>query len=148
MCIAIEFAGSTIWLRDEQPYLPLLRKDGEVAWIRWGLPMAERWSAKLPGGGVVRREAIDAKKWKRYQPRPVKILANRFLLNVGNKVRWVDVADGMVIQGAMIASKNTIDIATRGDTILRVYIVTEPTLVTQSELGDRIPRLVPRESRP
>lgn len=149
MCIAIEYQGKVISWADAEPRLPVLRKDGEIEWVTWGLPFARARSATIPAGGWARLESIRDGKWRRYGARPVKIPASRFAeRDADGTAHWFELTDGLVIQGAMIAVKNREQTATLGELILRVYVVTEPAIGDVATVHDRMPRTICRVITP
>jgi hypothetical protein len=57
MCSGIEFAGRRILWSDDNPQLPMLRKDGSICWGPWGKAFAEA-RRDIPAGGWARLESI------------------------------------------------------------------------------------------
>lgn len=142
MCIAIQLNGLAIRWDDESPHLPVLRKDGSVEWIAWGMPVG-MVSHKAPAGGWASLESIRSGKWKRYGARPAKVAADRFAqLDGAGAEHWTDLAPGLALQGALIATDNRIQTATAGSQILRVYIVTEPSGALGSGKLEKMPRII------
>lgn len=142
MCIAIQHAGQIIHWKDENPRLPLLRKDGRIEWVTWGMPHG-MGSHKVPAGGCSSLDAVRSGKWKRYGARPAKIVADRFaVLDDSGTEHWVDLAPGLAIQGALIVTDNKIQTATIGTQILRVYIVTEPPSALTPGGIEKMPRII------
>jgi len=142
MCIAIQHAGQIIRWEDEAARLPVLRKDGRIEWVTWGLPFGQM-SHKAPAGGCASLDAIRSGKWKKYGVRPAKIAADRFaVLDGAVAERWIDLAPGLAIQGALIATDNKIQTAATGAQILRVYIVTEPPSIMGAGHPDKMPRII------
>ncbi len=142
MCIAIQHAGQIIRWEDEAARLPVLRKDGRIELITWGLPFGQM-SHKAPAGGCASLDAIRSGMWKRYGVRPAKIAADRFAaLDSAGEEHWTDLAAGLALQGALIAVDNKIQTATAGSQILRVYIVTEPPGALGSGKLEKMPRII------
>lgn len=142
MCIAIQHAGQIIRWEDEAARLPVLRKDGRIELVTWGLPFGQM-SHKAPAGGCASLDAIRSGKWKKYGARPAKIVADRFaVLDGAGAERWVDLAPGLAIQGALIVTDNKIQTATIGTQILRVYIVTEPPSALTPGGIEKMPRII------
>lgn len=142
MCVAIQHAGKIIRRDDAAPHLPLLRKDGRIEWVTWGAPL-RHGSLKIPAGGLASLDSVRSGKWKRYGARPAKVAADRFaVLDSDGAERWFDLAPGLAIQGALIATDNKIQTATMGAQILRAYIVTEsPSILIGGQL-EKMPRII------
>ena len=81
------------------------------------LDNAPGWGAKFPQTGWAPLEDVRAQKWARVEPRPVKIIASRFMITDKWSVeRWFDLRPRQFIQGLL---------ATLGAD-KRVYVVTVP----------------------
>lgn len=107
MCIAIQIDERIIRWSDESHRLPILRKDGDVEWVAWGMPFGQI-SHKAPAGSCASLDSVRSGKWKRYGARPVKIVADRFaVLDGAGAEHWTDLAAGLVLQGALIAPTTT-----------------------------------------
>lgn len=142
MCAGIEFGGRRILWSDENPQLPMLRKDGSICWGPWGKAFTEA-RRDIPAGGWARLESIRDGKWKRYHPVSVKIPATAFMeKNAKGEAVWFPLASGIMIQGAAIETKNQIMTAEWGDKDVRVYVVTMPADDTVRPVHDRMPRLI------
>lgn len=142
MCNAIQKGERVIRWGDEDPHLPLLRRDGNIEWIAWGMPFGQV-SHKAPAGGCASLDAVRSGKWKRYGVRPAKVVVDRFaVLDSDGIERWFDLAPGLALQGALIAVDNKIQTATAGSQILRVYIVTEPPGALGPGKLEKMPRII------
>jgi putative SOS response-associated peptidase YedK len=139
MCAAIEFNATPIYFKDA-PELPVLCRDGSVRWIQWGCPYGSS-DARAPQGACARIESILDGKWRKYHPRPVKIVCSAFMERDGKKAaHWFPVAAGQFIQGALI------ELAGDAERRSIVYVVTEPAAAEVARIHDRQPRLVARSS--
>lgn len=110
--------------------LPVLKRNGGVAFLTWGRRQNE--AGTLPLGGWARLESIQQGKWDKYFPRAVKIPVKRFMEKDHQETsHWFEVTRGQYIQG-LIA---------RYATECRVYIV---TIVPQrhNAIHERWPRLI------
>lgn len=142
MCSAIEYQGKRIYFKDS-PKLPILRRDGGVEWVQWGLPYTSDKGHGIPQGACARRESLLAGKWKRLKPAPVKILASAFMeRDAAKNEAWFDLPDDHVIQGAMILLDNAIFTRINGEKTAVVYVVTIPASDEVKEVHDRMPRLI------
>lgn len=124
------------------PDLPILRRDGGIEWVQWGLPYGADVKG-VPAGACARRESLLEGKWKRLNPRPVKIMAEAFMERDGKKQpHWFEISDRLAIQGAMIVLKNELFTGAWGSTRAIVYVVTEPAAGDVALIHDRQPRLI------
>jgi len=112
--------------------LPVLKRDGEIAWVTWGKRKEEPDHVFAPGGWA-RMDSIKEGKWQRFHPRPVLLPVQSFMeKDHERQSHWVDVPPGQVMQGLL---------ATRDDQT-RVYVVTTDTPAEYHWIHDRWPRLV------
>ena len=127
MCDGIEYL-----LEDERvvvPFdvegaeLPVRKRSGAVEFVRWGA-RGDRYLSddntpgyllKFPVGGWASRESIASGAWQKFEPRPVRIVASRFVFDdalLGP--RYFALSRGEYIQGLLALS----------GTHERVYVVT------------------------
>lgn len=143
MCSGIEYRGRRLYFKDS-PDIPVLRRDGGIEWVQWGLP----YGAAVPGvpeGACARLESIRAGKWRRLGVRPVRILCDAFMERDATRAEhWFPVNDRLAIQGALIVLENKIQTTVLGRERRIVYVVTEPAADAVAEIHDRQPRLVIR----
>jgi len=112
--------------------LPVLKRDGEIAWVTWGKRKEEPDHVFAPGGWA-RMDSIKEGKWQRFHPRPVLLPVQSFMeKDHERQSHWIDVPPGQVMQGLL---------ATRDDQT-RVYVVTTDTPAEYHWIHDRWPRLV------
>lgn len=140
MCGGVQYTDKAnktwkIYFPSPKAALPILKKDGEIEWVKWG----KRKEEDTPDlkffapGGWARLDSINEGKWKRFHPVPVKIPVQSFMEKDADKVsHWIDVLAGQVIQGLL---------ATHDDKA-RVYVVTTETPAEFAWVHDRWPRLV------
>ncbi|RZU45182.1 hypothetical protein EV700_1997 [Fluviicoccus keumensis] len=130
MCSAIEVNDHIISFGDHK-ILPVLLRNGDVRWLRWG----ERHGVPSPwiAGPCARLDSIQAGKWDRYQPVPVKLPVRRYMeRNARNKPYWVRLNEGEYLQG----------LAARVGDEVRVYVVTVDTPAAYRHVSDRWPRVI------
>lgn len=140
MCGGVQYTDKAnktwkIYFPNPKAALPILKKDGEIEWVKWG-KRKEEDGADLKffaPGGWARLDSINEGKWKRFHPVPVKIPVQSFMEKDENRTsHWIDVPAGQVIQGLL---------ATHDDQA-RVYVVTTETPPEFAWVHDRWPRLV------
>jgi putative SOS response-associated peptidase YedK len=143
MCGGVQYTDKAnktwnIYFPSPKAALPILKKDGEIEWVKWG-KRKEEGSEDNPDlkffapGGWARLDSINEGKWKCFHPVPVKIPVQSFMEKDEHKVsHWIEVPDGQVIQGLL---------ATHDDQA-RVYVVTTETPPEFAWVHDRWPRLV------
>ncbi|TDR79979.1 hypothetical protein [Paludibacterium purpuratum] len=141
MCAGIEYAGVRLYFKDT-PTLPILRRDGGVDWVQWGVP----YGRDMPGlwaGACARRESLLAGKWHRLQPRPVKIPCSAYMERDPHKQAvWFPVPARHAIQGALVRVDPEMLSVARSDHRAIVYVVTEPAEGEVALIHDRMPRLI------
>ncbi len=143
MCTGIEFNGQRIRWTDHHPMLPVLMRDGSAEWCQWGRP-GVAWSTDTPSGGLLSLEDIRARKWARFHPKPVKIPAHAFLLLDSDDIEhWINIADGLAIQGAAISSPQMN--GHKVETMPRLYIITIPATNEIAKIHSRMPRLIKQD---
>lgn len=136
MCSGIEYDGQLLVWKDPEVALPVLLRDGSIAYVRWG----ERHGVVSPfyQGPCARLESIQAGKWRKFNPQPVQIPLTKYMeRDAKGKPYWVSVADGEVLQG-MIASW-------AGEQ--RVYVVTVESPAEFAHIQPRWPRVIPARKR-
>ena len=126
MCGGIEYQDQKIYFPQPGASLPVRLRDGNVTWIAWGRRKDEA-IGKFPNGGWARLNSIKSGKWKPWHPRPVLIVANRFMeKDQNNESHWIPLDTSMVIQGLLAERNNE----------LRVYVVTVKTPPEHSWIHD------------
>jgi len=141
MCSAIEFLGQRYYFK-HTPRLPILRRDGQVEWVQWGLPYSSDKSG-VPQGACARRESLLAGKWTRLKPVPVKIPCSAFMERAADRSEvWFGVDGNLAIQGALIRLPKPVFTEAMGKTEAVVYVVTVQATGEVAEVHDRMPRLV------
>ncbi len=145
MCSAIEYQGRKVYFRDENPWVPVLRKRGldkiepEVRWMPWGTAFGQRGqsSTALPEGPCARHESIKNGKWLKWHSHPVQIRVDRFMERSKDKAEhWFDLKDGEVIQGCLAEGR------VAGKDVMAVYVVTVPAPPEFAHIHERWPRIV------
>lgn len=136
MCGGVKYTDKTgrewaIYFPSPKAALPVLKKDGDVEWVKWGKRKEE--AGRFFDGGWARLDSVKDGKWDRYQPVPVQILAQSFMeKDQKRKAHWLDVPTGQAIQGLLAQRENE----------YRVYVVTEPPPPEYAWIHDRYPRLI------
>lgn len=132
MCSGIELDGEMFLWSDPDVRLPVLLKDGDLTWLRWGERHGARDSA-FHEGPCARLESIRARKWDAYSPRPVRIPVDRYMeRDPKGRPYWVKVAPGQTLQG-LVASH---------DGEQRIYVVTIPAPPDFLHVQPRWPRVL------
>ncbi|BEV72941.1 hypothetical protein THUN1379_24230 [Paludibacterium sp. THUN1379] len=145
MCAAIEYDQQRYYYKDS-PRLPVLRRDGSLLWVQWGLPHGADIRG-VPAGACARRESLLAGKWTRLKPRPVKIPCSAFMERDNKRAEhWFAIDGQLAIQGALILLDNPIQTRSNGDQHAIVYVVTEPALGGVAAIHERQPRLIPLQA--
>jgi hypothetical protein len=119
------------WFPNPKARLPVATKSGVPALVGWG--RRESQSGQLPLGGWARLDSINAGKWKRFHPQPVKILVDAFMEkdDSGNS-HWFTLPEKSFIQGLM-AEK---------DEEHRLYVVTIDAPPEMEKIHKRWPRVM------
>lgn len=117
MCGGVEYefdgTGHKVYFPFPDAKLPVKKRDGSMELIGWG--RRKEQPGHLPPSGWARLESVQAHKWDRWHPQPVKIIVDRFMEKDEQKTsHWFDLADGEFIQG-LLAS---------WDDERRLYVVT------------------------
>lgn len=150
MCLGIEYLldgqAKTVYFDSHAPTLPVRVRGGAIRFYTWGTRSAAYvaadnipgWGAKFPETGWIALVDINAGKWERLQPRPVRIVASRFLLLDRWQVpHYFSLAAGEFIQGALA----------RIDPHERLYVVTVPAPAEHGELWPAWPRVISVSNR-
>lgn len=124
------------------PALPVLRLDGGIEWVQWGLP----YGAGMPGapsGASARSEDLPEDKWRKLHPHSVRIPCQTFMVRDARKAEhWFAVDAGRAIQGVLIRLPSAGSAGRRGEITTVVYVVTEPSTDRIATVHDRMPRMV------
>ncbi len=131
MCSGIEYSDTLLLWRDSAVELPVLLRGGEISWVRWG----ERHGvvSAFFQGPCARLESIQACKWKRLSPTPVKIPMQRYMeRNAKGAPYWVKAPVGSVLQGLLAEA----------DGEHRVYVVTVDSPAEYRHVQPRWPRVI------
>lgn len=121
--------------------LPIRKRSGAVDFVRWGA-RGDRYLAddntpgyllKFPLGGFASRESIQKGAWQKFEPKPVRIVASRFVFDDARLgPRFFALARGEYIQGLLAVS----------GTHRRVYVVTVAPPAEHEEAFETWPRVV------
>ena len=139
MCGGIKYTDKqdkawTVYFPSSKAALPVLKKVGEIEWIKWG-KRKEEADQFFINGGWARLDSIKAGKWEYCHPTPVLIPVQSFMeKDHDKKSHWFEVQANQVIQG-LLAQHN-------GE--VRVYVVTTDTPAEYSYIHDRWPRIIDR----
>jgi hypothetical protein len=122
MCGGVEYSHEGERHKVYFPYpdaqLPVRKRDGSIELVGWG--RRKEQEGQLPPSGWARLESVRTHKWDRWNPRPVKIIVDRFMEKDEQKSsHWFDLGEDEFIQGLL---------ATWNDEH-RLYVVTvEPSI--------------------
>ena len=110
--------------------LPVKTKHQEIILLPWG--RRKEQAGKLPLGGWARIESIQAGRWDRWLPTPVKIQIKAFMeKDIVGKSHWFEITTGQCIQGLVAHDKYE----------RRVYVVTI-TPEREDAVHERWPRIL------
>jgi hypothetical protein len=145
MCDAVEY------LLDGEPQvscfggpgvqLPVRKRGGAISFYRWGALRREYfpddgrpgWGAQFPETGWAPLDQVRAGHWARVEPKPVRILAARFMrMSPWQTPCWFSLAPGQFIQGLLA----------RIGYHTRVYVVTVEPPPEHAEKWGEWPRIV------
>jgi hypothetical protein len=92
MCDGIEYVRDderiVVYFDLERAQLPVRKRSGAVQFVAWGA-RGDRYLTsdntpgyllKFPVGGCASRDSIREGAWQKFEPRPVRIVASRFIL--------------------------------------------------------------------
>jgi len=131
MCSGIEYEEQLHVWQDAAVRLPVLLRDGGVAWLPWG--GRHGLETIFHEGPCARLESIRAGKWDRFSPRPVKIPLSRYMERDGKgRPCWTRVGPGQHLQGLLASAGGE----------QRVYVVTVESPEGQGNLQPRQPRVM------
>ena len=131
MCSGIEHEDQLLLWKDPEVRLPVRRRDGSLAWLRWG----ERHGVKGPfvEGPCARLESIRAGRWSRFQPVPVRIPVSRYMeRDARGTPYWVKPPSGACLQGLVATWQGE----------QRLYVVTVPAPPEHAHVQPRWPRVL------
>ena len=147
MCDGIEYfldgKRVTVYFGEPGAELPIRTHAGAIAFCQWGAlgkyyfsdDNRSGWGRKFPEGGWASLESIRAGNWTTLEPRPVLIMASRFIqVNSWQIPCYFNLARGQFIQG-LLAQINV---------HRRVYVVTLPPPSEHTEEWREWPRIVSR----
>lgn len=134
MCVAVEYQNQdkiiTPYFPNPYALLPVKQKNGEVQLLPWG--RRESQAGNLPLGGWARLDSIQAGKWEKYFPKPVKIIVDKFAeKDTERKTHWINLRKDQFLQGLLA----------RYDQEVRVYVVTIASDAAQ-HIHHRWPRIM------
>lgn len=132
MCSAVEVGDLIIAFNEAEARLPVLGRHGDLHWLRWGESHGVTGSPWV-AGPCARLDSIQAGKWDKYAPVPVKLAVGRYMeRNASGKPYWGKLAEGEYLQGlvAVIGRER------------RVYVVTVDTPPRWRHVSLRWPRIV------
>ncbi len=131
MCSGIEYQDALLTWQNTPVKLPVLLRNGEIAWLRWG----ELHGTQSPfvHGPCARLDSIQSGKWDRYQPRPVKIPLTRYMERDSRGAPcWIKVGPGQHLQGLVATWQGE----------QRLYVVTVETPKKFRHVQQRWPRVL------
>ena len=145
MCHAIEYIRDgeavIVYFDVQGAELPVRKRSGAVEFVTWGA-RGDRYMSddntpgyllKFPVGGWASHESIRAGAWQKFEPRPVRIVASRFIYVDGQLgAIFFALKRGEYIQGLLAETA-----AQR-----RVYVVTVPAPPEHAHKWESWPRIV------
>ena len=128
MCVGVEYFVDgepvTIYVTQRDARLPVRLRGGRIKLVTWGaregVPGVEDDTGPghiktWPSGGWAPLDDVRADKWRRYDPKPVKIAINRFVVvDKWHVPRWTYLTHGQYLQGLLAEAGRE----------RRVYVVT------------------------
>jgi hypothetical protein len=146
MCDGVEYfldgERVTVYFGEPGAELPIRTRAGAIAFLRWGAlgkyyfsdDNRAGWGRKFPEGGWASLASIRAGEWTTLEPRPVRIMASRFIhVNSWQVPRYFSLKRGEFIQGLLAQI----------DVHRRVYVVTVPPPSSESpEEWKEWPRII------
>ena len=145
MCAGIEYLrdGERVCVYFGSPgvALPVLRRGGGISFYRWGALRACYYAddnlsghaKRFPEEHCARLEDIHANKWASYEPRPVRILASRFIqLDPMIGPVYFALKRGQCVQGLLASISDN----------HRVYVVTVPAPAEYADRWPEWPRII------
>ena len=131
MCIGVEYFRDgepvRVYVTQGGAQVPVRLRNGRIVTVKWGaragVPGVEDDTGAghirtWPEGGWAPLDDVHAEKWHKFDPKPVKITVNRFVVVDEHQLpRWTFLKKGQYLQGLLAHA--------RGDR--RVYVVTVHT---------------------
>ncbi len=128
MCIGVEYFKDgepvRVYVTQGGAQLPIRLRGGRVVMVKWGarsaIPGVEDDTGPghirtWPNGGWAALDDIRSDAWKRYDPKPVKVVINRFVVVDRHHLpRWTYLKRGQYLQGLLAHAGHE----------RRVYVVT------------------------
>lgn len=153
MCNAVGWTNHLIRFSDPDAMLPVVSRSGRIVSVPWGVPYSEP-GQPMPKGACARLESVKEGRWRRWHPRPVRILVEKFSerSHVDRCNYWFSLPADLAIQGLFIPPSQDAQYG-------RVYVVTVSLEVARqyglqalfplpsggiADVHDRWPRLIPR----
>ena len=118
MCNAVSWPEHFVRFADPEAELPVLTRTGGISMVRWGVHYGEA-GHPYPKGPCARLESIRDGRWRRLNPRPVRIAVASFgeRSPVDRCNYWFSVPSGAALQGLFVPPGSA-------DPDGRVYVVT------------------------
>lgn len=128
MCNAVSWPNHCVRFSDPEARLPVMTRSGETVMVRWGVHYADPCHP-YPKGACARLESIRDGRWRRLNPRPVRISVASFSeRSPGDRCNyWFGLPPGAALQGLFVPPSEA-------DADGRVYVVTV-SLETALEYG-------------
>lgn len=128
MCIGVEYFENEeprrVYVTQSGAQLPVRLRSGRIVMVTWGaragIPGVEDDTGPghiktWPDGGWAALDDVRAGKWSRFDPKPVKIAVNRFVVfDEHQQPRWTYLTRGQYLQGLLAHAGSE----------RRVYVVT------------------------
>lgn len=130
MCNGVAAPDLYIRFSDADARLPVVTRSGAIQMVPWGVHHGDLGNP-MPKGPCARLDSIKAGRWRRYDPRPVRIPVTRFSERspADRCTYWFELPAGLALQGLFVPPA---PFSPDG----RVYVVTVP-LETALQYGVR-----------
>lgn len=130
MCTRVRYRGQILDQREAGAQLPVLRRDGSVAWLPWGATRGDPSTPFIWGATARQGEAV---KWARFNARKVRLPIEAIeMRDPGGRDYWLALPERHLLRGL---------VATVGPE-RRVYLVVDTTTGWQRNWVNRWPVLL------
>ena len=103
MCNAVSWPEHFVRFADPEAELPVMTRTGGISMVRWGVHYGDA-GHPYPKGPCARLESIRDGRWRRLNPRPVRIAVASFgeRSPVDRCNYWFNVPSGAALQGLFV----------------------------------------------
>lgn len=130
MCTRVKYRGEALDHRAPTAQLPVLRRDGQVSWLPWGMRRGEN-HLHFFHGATAPLSALAG--WGHLQPKPVRLPIEAIeLCDRTQRAFWLALPARRLVRGVMVSWQQEV----------RVYIVTDIVSGWQANWSKRWPVLL------